>query len=364
MRAAVLMETGKSLELLDVELDEPQGAEVVVEVRASGICHSDIVACMKVEHPDPIIPGHEVAGVVTAIGPAVRSVKVGDHVVACEIRSCGHCDDCILGRPYMCTRVEETERAEGAAPRASFHGRRVTAFSHIGGFATSILLHEHNLVVIDDDIPFDIAAVMGCGVVTGAGAAINAAGVRVGDTVAVIGCGGVGLSAIAGAAIAGARRVIAIDLVPGKLELARAFGATDLVDASAVDPVEAVLELTGGVGVLHAFECAGAERTVAQAMAITRTVGDTHLIGIQPPDRVLELNPFHDLLMPKRSLRSVYMGSSTFRYDIPLYLDFWRQGRFPLDLLVGRRIGLGEVNDAFSAVGTDGVARTVITSFG
>jgi len=363
MRAAVLMKTGEPLEFLEVDLDEPQGAEVVVEVRASGICHSDIAACTVVEHPDPLIPGHEVAGVVTAIGPDVRSVKVGDHVVACEIRSCGHCDDCIRGRSYMCTRVEETERPESAAPRASMSGRTVTAFSHIGGFAPAIMLHENNLVVIADDIPFDIAAVMGCGVVTGAGAAINAAEVRVGDTVAVIGCGGVGLSVIAGAAIAGARRVIAIDVVPEKLELARAFGATDVIDARAVDPVEAVRALTDGVGVLHAFECVGGKATAFQALELTRAVGHTHLIGIQPPDRVFELRPFSDLLMPKKNIRTVYMGSSTFRYDIPLYLDFWRQGRFPLDLLVGRRISLSEVNDAFAAVGNDGVARTVITSF-
>ncbi len=363
MRAAVLTETGRPLELLDVELDEPRGSEVLVEVRASGICHSDVAAATEVEHPYPTILGHEIAGVVAAVGPLVTSVRVGDHVVGCEVRQCLQCDDCLRGRSTMCTNVGFVERSETDASRVSLHGGRVKQFANLAGFAPLTLVHENNLVVIDKDYPFEIAAVTGCGVVTGAGTAINTAGVRVGDTVAVIGCGGVGLSAIAGAAIAGARRVIAIDLVPDKLELARAFGATDVVDASRVDPVEAVRELTGGLGVLHAIECVGGARTAMQALALTREMGNTHIVGFIGPEVTIELRPFFDLLMVRKNLRTAYMGSSTFRHDIPLYLQLWRQGRFPLDRLVGRTIPLSGINDAFASAGHDGVARTVITSF-
>lgn len=368
MKAALLNAPGQPLELCEVELADPIGREVLVEVRASGICHSDVTAARHVTQQGmPLLLGHEVAGVVLAVGPEAQGLSVGNHVVACEIRHCGHCDDCLRGRSYMCTRVDETERMPEQGPRASL-GRgsgaaAVHQFSHIAGFAERILLHENNLVVIPDDVPFEVAAVMGCGVVTGAGASINAAQVRVGDTVAVIGCGGVGLSAIAGAAIAGARTVIAVDVVPEKLELAREFGATHTVNAAEADPVAAVREITGGIGVMHALECVGAKQTAYQALEMTREVGAAYLIGIQAPETVFELNPFFDLLMPKKSLRMVYMGSSTFRVDIPLYLDFWRQGRFPLDRLVGRRIPLGEINEAFERIGSDGVARTVITEF-
>lgn len=364
MKAALLRSPGDPLEVVEVELAEPIGREVLVDVRASGICHSDVTASRHVtQNGMPLLLGHEVAGVVRAVGPDVQGIAVGDHVVACEIRHCGNCDDCLRGRSYMCTRVDETERTPEQGPRASIDGAAVNQFSHIAGFAEQILLHENNLVVIADDVPFEVAAVMGCGVVTGAGATINAAQVRVGDTVAVIGCGGVGLSAIAGAAIAGARTIIAIDVVADKLELAREFGATHVVNAAEVDPVAAVREITGGIGVQHALECVGAKATAFQALEMTREVGSTYLIGIQSPETVFEINPFFELLMPKKSLRMVYMGSSTFRVDIPLYLDFWRQGRFPLDRLVGRRIALGEVNDAFERIGSDGVARTVITEF-
>lgn len=364
MKAALLSSPGQPLEIREVELAEPIGREVLVDVRASGICHSDVTAARHVTQQGmPLLLGHEVAGVVRAVGPDVRGIAVGDHVVACEIRHCGHCDDCLLGRSYMCTRVDETERGPAEGPRAAVDGTPVTQFSHIAGFAERILLHENNLVVVPDDVPFEVAAVMGCGVVTGAGASINAAQVRVGDTVAVIGCGGVGLSAIAGAAIAGARVVVAVDVVPEKLELARAFGATHTVNAAETDAVAAVREITAGVGVMHALECVGAKQTAFQALEMTREVGSAYLIGIQAPETVFEINPFFDLLMPKKSLRMVYMGSSTFRVDIPLYLEFWRQGRFPLDRLVGRRIGLGEINDAFERIGSDGVARTVITEF-
>lgn len=364
MKAALLLQPGAPLELAEIALADPIDEEVLLEVRASGICHSDVTASRHMTNNElPLVLGHEVAGVVLAIGPGVRGIAVGDHVVACEIRHCGRCDDCLMGRSFMCTRVDETERGSTAPPRATRGTQTVHQFSHIGGFAEQILLHRNNVVVIPQDVPFELAAVMGCGVVTGAGAAINTAQVRVGDTVAVIGCGGVGLSAIAGARIAGARQIIAVDVLTEKLGLAREFGATHTIDASQSDPVEAVRELTGGTGVLHAFECIGLEATTFQALAMAREVGTAYLIGVHPPETVLSITPFTDLMMPKKSLRMVYMGSSNFRVDIPLYLDYWRQGRFPLDRLVGRTIALHEINDAFSRVGTDGVARTVITEF-
>lgn len=364
MRAAVLRRAGAPLEFLDVEIDAPRGREVLVEVRASGICHSDVGAAGIL--PDimmPVILGHEVSGVVLAVGPQVQSLSIGDHVVACEIRHCGNCADCVSGRSYRCTRVDLTERGAEEPSRVSWGGEPVTQFSHLGGFAEQILVHENNLVAVPDELPFDVAAILGCGVVTGAGAAINTAQVRVGDTVAVIGCGGVGLSVIQGASLAGARRIIAIDIAAEKLELASRFGATDFVDARDGDAVAKVRAITDGVGVDHAFEVAGHTATARQAIEMSRATGSAYLIGVPDPSEVLELHVFDELMMPKKSVRMVYMGSSNFRYDIPLFAELYLQGRFNLDDLVAERIDLSEISRGFDNIHDGRVARTVITSF-
>ncbi|WP_241961136.1 Zn-dependent alcohol dehydrogenase [Homoserinimonas hongtaonis] len=365
MRAAVLHTVGEPLVVQEVAISQPGAHEVLVQVKASGICHSDLHVC---EHdtghyPAPLVPGHEIAGVIVALGDAVAGLAVGDHIVACEVAHCGHCIDCISGRPFMCPNVHETERAEGATPRVSIGNTEVTAFAHIGGFAEYALMHENSVVVIPDEMPFDRAAILGCGVITGAGAAINAASIRVGDTVAVIGCGGVGLSVIQGAILAGARRVIAIDVHDNKLELARKMGATDVINSAEVDPVGRVRELTGGLGVLYSFEVAGLKRTALQALEMIRPSGTAFLIGIQAPDTVLEINPLVDLLFSKRNLRTVYMGNSNFKHDIPLLAEMYLQGRLNLDDMVSDRIALDDVQKGLENLRSGSAARTVITTF-
>jgi S-(hydroxymethyl)glutathione dehydrogenase/alcohol dehydrogenase len=362
MKAAVLDAVGEKFTVQEIDIAEPLGREVLVKVKASGLCHSDLhIAENDFGFPMPSVLGHEIAGVVEAIGPDVSEFAVGDHVVGCLVSHCGHCDKCQSGRSFMCRNASETQRGADQPPRLTRDGAPVTQFSELGGFAEYSLAHENNLVAVSPQIPFDKAALLGCGVVTGAGAVINTAAVRVGDTVAVIGCGGVGLSAIQGAAIAGARRIIAIDLQPAKLELALKFGATDTVNPADGDVVEQVKALTGGDGVNHSFEVIGLKITAMQALQVLAKGGGAYLIGMQKPGTILEIDPFGELLMEQKSIRGVYMGSTNFKLDIPLYADLYLQGRFNLDDLVSQTITLDEINEGYDDLRKGEVARSVIT---
>ncbi|MDR2377802.1 MAG: Zn-dependent alcohol dehydrogenase [Bifidobacteriaceae bacterium] len=363
-KAALTEEYGKPFVIREIDIDEPRGAEVLVEVQGSGLCHSDLTAATYGSPwPAPILMGHEVAGVVLEVGPQVIGLKPGDRVVGCEVVHCGHCTDCVSGKPWRCPNVEETLRGPDEPPRLSWQGQPVSQFSDVAGFAQHVLLHENTFVKVQDDLPLDLGAVMGCGVVTGAGAAINIAQVRVGDNVAVIGCGGVGLSTVWGARLAGARRIIAVDTVAAKLDLAAEFGATDGVDASKEDPVEAVVRLTDGIGVEYSFEAVGRKDCVWQALKMARPTGIAYVMGMQPPDSVMEFNMFWDVMIAKKSLRAVYMGQSTFKRDLPLYAEMYLQGRFPLDKMVSARINLAQINEAYAEQATGATARSVITSF-
>lgn len=362
MLAAVLESVGKPLELQEIDIASPIGREVLVQVKASGLCHSDLFATQHSSGwPLPMLLGHEVAGVVVEVGELAQEFEPGDRVVACEVGHCGQCNDCIRGLVWRCQQQHVAVRSADSAPRLSRAGKPVVQFSEIGGFAEYVLLDESNLVKIPDTLPFELSAILGCGVVTGAGAAINTAGVRVGDTAAVVGCGGVGLSTIWGANLAGARKVIAVDVLASKLELARSFGATHTIDASQEDVGARVRELTDGVGVDYAFEAAGHKATALQAIEMTRKTGNTLLIGIQDPETVLELRPFADLLIAQKSLHSVFMGSTNFKYDIPLFAELYTQGRFPLEQLVSMTIPLEKINDGLANLESGGHARIVVT---
>ncbi|MCU1482996.1 MAG: alcohol dehydrogenase [Subtercola sp.] len=365
MKAAVIEQIGQPFVVRDdYELDSPIGREILVDVKASGLCHSDIyVATKELGMPLPLVLGHEVSGVVTEIGPDVTEFRVGDHVVACLAGFCGHCDRCLDGKPNLCRNYPiGTQRKPGEKPRVSLGGQALYQFSEIAGFAEQVLLHENNAVVVPDAVPFPQAALLGCGVTTGAGAAINSAGVRVGDNVAVIGCGGVGLNTLQGAALAGARTIIAIDLQPSKLELAKKFGATHTINPAEVDPVEAVKEITGG-GADHAFEVIGGlKKTLEQAIAMLATGGTAYFIGAQPPEATLEIHPDF-FLTNKRGLRGVYMGGTNFKRDIPMYAQLYLQGRFNLDDLLSNEISIDEVNEAYKELEKGGIARSVITRF-
>jgi S-(hydroxymethyl)glutathione dehydrogenase / alcohol dehydrogenase len=297
-----------------------------------------------------------VAGVVEAVGPDVTHVRPGDHVIGCLSIFCGRCEFCLSGRPVLCDR-EGLGRNADQPPRLSRNGEPIHQFLRLSAFAEMLLVHENALVKIREEMPLDRAALIGCAVTTGLGAVFNTARVPPGSTVAVIGCGGVGLNSVQGAAIAGAGRIIAIDMVPWKLDLARQFGATDLVNAAEGDAVEQVRELTGG-GVEFAFEAIGLKVAAEQAFAMLRKGGTATIIGMIPEGQKIEL-PGSEFLDEKK-IQGSNMGSNRFRIDMPRYVDLYLAGRLKLDELVSARIGLDEVNEGFARMSRGEVARSVI----
>jgi S-(hydroxymethyl)glutathione dehydrogenase/alcohol dehydrogenase len=357
MRAAILPQIPSMLEVTEIQVDTPGPREVLVRTVAAGLCHSDLHFMEgKYSHDTPTVLGHEAAGVVEAVGADVTHVKPGDHVIGCLSIFCGHCEYCLSGRPVLCNR-EGLERGTGQRPRLSRDGAPLHQFLRLSAFAEMMLVHENTLVKIREEMPLDRAALIGCAVTTGLGAVFNTAKVTPGSTVAVIGCGGVGLNSVQGAVIAGAGRVIAVDTNPWKLELARTFGATELVDAAAGDPVEQVRDLTGG-GVEFAFEAIGLKITAEQSFAMLRKGGTATIIGMIPEGERIEL-PGSEFLDEKR-IQGSNMGSNRFRIDMPRYVDLYLSGRLKLDELVSARIGLDQINDGFDAMRRGEVARSVI----
>ncbi|AUI50970.1 zinc-binding dehydrogenase [Arthrobacter crystallopoietes] len=363
MRAVIVNAAGAGFAVEDIDLADPMPNEIVVEVRASGLCHSDLsIAEQGMGFPMPALLGHEVAGEVVEVGASVTSTKVGDRVVICMVAGCGACRECRAARPYRCQRTANLERNPSQMPRISRNGEALTQFMGVGGFAERILVHENLAIPLSDAVPYDVACLLGCGVVTGAGAAINTAGIRPGDTVAVLGCGGVGLNTIQGAALAGASRIIAVDLQPAKLDLAKKFGATDVVNAGDGDAVEAVRELTGG-GVDFAFEVIGMQPTAEQAVRMLAVGGSALLIGVQKPGNRLDLDLFGEIVLPQRRIIGVAMGSTNPHLDIPMFAELYLQGRFNLDDLVSDRITLGEIDRSYQLLAGGAVARAVVTKF-
>ena len=357
MKAAVFRGPKRPMTIEDVDLDGLKPREIRVRTCFAGICHSDLHFVEGIfPFRAPAVLGHESAGVVEEVGSDVEYVAPGDHVITCLSVFCGHCNHCLSGYPNRCGG-RSTARKKGERPRLSINGDPVAQFAHLSSYAEEMLVHENAVVKIREDMPLDRAALIGCGVTTGAGAALRTANVEAGSTVAVIGCGGVGLSAINGAAIAGAGRIIAIDRLAAKLELARQFGATDTVDASQGDVVERVVELTQG-GVDYSFEAIGLKVTCEQAWGMLATGGVATVIGMVPGDQVIEIRGM-DLLQEKK-LQGSMMGSNRFRIDMPRYVDFYMAGKLMLDPLISRRIPLAEINEGMEALKTGEVARQVI----
>ncbi|HZU73869.1 MAG TPA: Zn-dependent alcohol dehydrogenase, partial [Acidimicrobiales bacterium] len=309
MRAAVLRESPGWLEIGEVEVDAPAPHEVLVRTAAAGLCHSDL-HFLEGKYPAavPVIMGHESAGVVEAVGSEVSYVSPGDHVITCLSVFCGQCEYCLSGRPFLC-QASELRRGQGQNPRVSAGGQRVGQFANLGSFAEQMLVHEHAVVKIPSDVPLDRAALVGCGVTTGLGAVLNTAAVEAGSSVAVIGCGGIGLNCIQGAALAGAARIIAVDLLDTKLKMALEFGATDTVNGSDGNAVGQVAELTGG-GVDYAFEAIGLARAAEQAWEMVKRGGTATVIGMIPPGELVNI-PGVGFLGGKRIQGSV-MGSNRF----------------------------------------------------
>ena len=360
MRAAVFRAIGQPLTIEDVAIAAPGRHEVLIRTVAAGVCHSDLsIVEGKVQAPAPAVLGHESAGVVEAVGEGVRRVKVGDHVVTCMSAFCGHCEDCLTGHTSVCHEAE-VHRPRGEPFRLvpeDGSAKRFHQAAGLSGYAELMLVNESTCVAIRKDMPLDRAALIGCAVVTGVGAVTRTAQVEVGSSVAVIGCGGVGLCIITGAAIAGAGRIIAIDRVASKRELALEMGATDFIDAGAVDAVEAVRELTGG-GVRYSFEAIGLKPTIEQAFKMLRAGGVATMVGVPAFGTGIEVDSFS--LLSERRLQGSMLGSNRFTVDIPRYIDLYMQGRLKLDALISRRIGLDQINEAFDEMRSGGIARSVI----
>lgn len=363
MKASIFRRPFEPLTIETVEVAEPLPHEVLVKTVASGLCHSDAHSLDGLRHlrwgENPtVVLGHEGAGIVEAVGDAVTAVQPGDHVVACLSGWCGECPQCLRGRPNLCTGKSILTRKAGTQPRLSQGGKPVTQGSEIASHAEWMLLHERSLVKIDPEIPLDRAALVGCAVTTGLGAAMRTSGLRAAQTAAVFGCGGVGLSIIQGARIAGARQVIAVDQFDAKLRMAEQMGATHLVNATKVDAVAEIRRLTGGKGVDHSFEAVGLPVLAEQAVRVLAIAGTATIVGVMPDGATLQF-PWESL-HPECKVQTSRMGSNAFRLDIPAYLDLYRSGRLLLDEMVSRTIPLEEINAGFQWMKEGEVARTVI----
>ena len=357
MKAAVLHAPHQPMTIEDVVLEKPKRREVLVRTAAAGLCHSDLHFMEGLyPYPLPAVLGHEAAGVVEAVGEDVTYVKPGDHVISCLSMFCGHCSFCLSGHLSLCGDPDVKPPA-GKAKRLGWKGAHMNQFLNLSAFAEQMVVHEHALVKVREDMPLDLASLIGCGVVTGYGAVARTAKVEPGSTVAVFGAGGIGLATINAAAIAGAGRVICIDRDPFKFDLARAFGATDIVDANDGDTVKLIRDMTNG-GVHYAFECIGLKVTAEQSFSCLRPGGTATIIGMIPVGTKIELHGVE--FLQERKIQGCMMGSNQFRTDMPRLIDFYLQGKLHLDKMISSRIRLDQINEGFATLKTGGVARNVI----
>ena len=359
MQAAVMRANNAPLEIEEIEIDDPGPGEVLLKTAASGICHSDLsVIEGGLPFPAPTVLGHEPAGVVEAVGEGVVDFAPGDHVIGCLSSWCGVCKFCTGGRPYLCL-TQFMGRPEGMGPRLrTKSGEPIPQFGNLSSFAEMMLCPERSLVKIRSDMPLDRACLIGCGVTTGLGAALNTVSIPAGASVVIIGCGGVGLAALQGARIVGAGQLIAVDTQEWKFNLAKTLGATHCVNASEVDPVAAVQEITGG-GADFVFECIGLVPTVQQAVAMTGRGGTTVLVGVVPMSETVPIST-SDLTLQAKKITGSRIGSNRFRFDMPKYIEFYLDGRLHLDEMISSRVKLSEVNDALDLMRKGEAARQVI----
>ena len=361
MNALVLNAVGGGFDFEDVDIAAPIGREVLVDVRGSGLCHTDLLFAANPIFPTPAVFGHEISGIVAEIGPDVAQFCVGDHVVGSLAQSCGSCPRCQSGRSFQCQHPEATLRRPTDAPRLSRNGQALYQGLGLAGFAERALVHENQLSLVPKEMPFAQAALLGCGVVTGAGAVLNTANVAAGDTVVIFGAGGVGLNAVSGARIAGASRIVVIDIQPKRLEAAKKFGATDVIDSTTEKPVEAVRDLLRG-GADHVFDFVGLRAVAEQGLAMLGVGGGLYLVGVSKPEVSIDLNIF-DAIGGQKRVQGVNFGSTNFKRDIPMYAELYLQGRMNLDDLVSKKIALRDVNDGYAALKDGSLNRVVVTSF-
>src|ERR1700756_3799226 len=358
MKAAVLYEVNKPLPCEGVAVRKPGPREVLLRTACAGLCHSDLHFIEGLyPHPLPAVLGHESAGVVEKVGSDVTYVKPGDHVVTCLSVFCGTCDNCTAGRTVLCTDTT-VKMLPGASNRLSWaRSEKLNQFLNLSSFAEQMLVHENAIVKIRKDMPLELAALIGCGVITGYGAVVNTAKVAPGESVVVIGCGGVGMAAINGAQIAGAGRVIAVDTNPAKLQLATKLGATDLVNPKEGDPVAKVKEITGG-GVQYSFEVLGRKETAEQAFAMLAPGGAATIVGMIPFGQKIELHGFD--FLRERKIQGSSMGSNHFRVDMPRLVEFYMRGKLHLEDWISAKLKLPEINEGFAHMKAGKTLRSVI----
>ena len=370
IKAAVIREMGlqqpyaqsRPMSIEEVELAPPQQREVLVQVKAASLCHSDL-STVNADRPRqmPMVLGHEAAGVVVELGPGVDDLAVGDHVVMVFAPSCGECVACKEGHPGRCEPGQKSNGAGtllGGGMRLSQNGQPVYHHVGVSAFAEYCVVNRGSLVKIDKQLPWDEAAMFGCAVLTGVGAALNTAQVFPGAKVAVVGLGGVGLNAMFGAQVAGASQVVAIDIHDDKLELAKSLGATDVVNARDPDAIQKVKEITNG-GVDFGLEMAGSVQAMELAYRITRRGGTTVTAGLPHPDHRWPLQHVN-LTAEERTVKGSYVGSCVPPRDMPRYIDLYRRGRLPVDRLMSDHIRLEDINEGFDRLASGHTVRQII----
>jgi S-(hydroxymethyl)glutathione dehydrogenase / alcohol dehydrogenase len=363
-KAAVCNAIDTPLEIVDVELQAPKAGEVKVRLGASGVCHSDLsVQNGTLLQPLPAVLGHEGAGVVEEVGEGVATLAPGDHVVISWVPQCGECYFCERGQGELCETGSSALITGGlldGTARFQRDGQPLMQMAASGTFSEQTVVPAIGAVKIERDIPLKAAALIGCGVLTGFGAATNTASIRPGDTIAVIGCGGVGLNVIQGAKYAGAERIIAVDMVEGKLQLAQKFGATDSVNAGEGDPASKVMELTGQRGADVTFEVIGLQQTIDQAFQMARRGGQAILVGVPKMDVMVNVPAAMGFVFSEKQVRGCWYGSSNVHTDVPKLARLYTEGKLKLDELISREISIDQVNEAFDAMQKGEVARSVI----
>jgi alcohol dehydrogenase len=370
IRAAVLHKLGlpapyaesKPIKIETLELDPPGRGEVLVQIKAAGLCHSDLsVINGSRPRPMPMALGHEAAGVVVEVGEGVTDLKPGDHVVCAFVPSCGHCLPCQEGRPALCEPGAKTNTAGtllSGERRIHLNGGTVHHHLGVSAFADHAVVSRNSLIKVDPEIPFEKVAVFGCAVITGVGAVVNTASIEMGSTVAIIGLGGVGLSALLGAITAGASRIVAVDVNDTKLEQARELGATDTFNSRDPEVVSLIREATGG-GVDYAFETAGVVPAMNVAYGITKRGGTTVTTGLPHPDHHFSF-PQVTLTAEERTLKGSYVGSCVPARDIPRFIELYKQGRLPVDQLLTDCLSLDEINEGFDRLARGEASRLVV----
>ena len=355
MKAAVLWELNKDLEVRDdVELVDLGPSDVHIKLVSSGVCHSDVSAQNgTIPSGTPVVLGHEGAGVVLEVGDAVSDLAAGDHVILSFTPACKHCAMCLRGKANLCQAM----MAMATSQHFKVGDQRMGGMTGCGTFAEEMIVPEAAAIKVDTDVPLGVVSLIGCGVTTGVGAAINTAGITPGSSVCVIGCGGVGIAAIQGARIAGAAEIVAVDTVESKLEMAKRFGATHGVSPEDLDGAK--LEVTGGEGFDYALECVGNPQTIRSCYDAVRRGGTAVVVGVGRMQEKVEFTAF-ELFFHEKTLRGSMYGSANVRVDFPRLLRLWKAGKLDLDGMISRRIQLDEINDAFRAMKEGEVIRSVI----